>query len=113
MFLCPETHPNAARCRVTGSRDDRRYVPEIRFDNFRMRLTFFAAPVGVVAQLVERLNGIQEVRGSNPLGSTSRSEILSRALNCSFAVRDFLVAAGLILQSLMATSLYRIELKSL
>jgi hypothetical protein len=26
---------------------------------------------GVVAQLVERLNGIQEVRGSNPLGSTS------------------------------------------
>ena len=25
---------------------------------------------GVVAQLVERLNGIQEVRGSNPLGST-------------------------------------------
>ena len=26
--------------------------------------------VGVVAQLVERLNGIQEVRGSNPLGST-------------------------------------------
>ena len=29
---------------------------------------------GVVAQLVERLNGIQEVRGSNPLGSTSQSE---------------------------------------
>ena len=28
---------------------------------------------GVVAQLVERLNGIQEVRGSNPLGSTSQS----------------------------------------
>ncbi len=27
---------------------------------------------GVVAQLVERLNGIQEVRGSNPLGSTIR-----------------------------------------
>ena len=25
---------------------------------------------GVVAQLVERLNGIQEVRGWNPLGST-------------------------------------------
>jgi hypothetical protein len=32
----------------------------------RLRLTL----VGVVAQLVERLNGIQEVRGSNPLGST-------------------------------------------
>ena len=29
------------------------------------------ASVGVVAQLVERLNGIQEVRGSSPLGSTS------------------------------------------
>ncbi len=32
------------------------------------------APDGVVAQLVERLNGIQEVRGSNPLGSTIRPE---------------------------------------
>ncbi len=28
-------------------------------------------PSGVLAQLVERLNGIEEVRGSNPLGSTS------------------------------------------
>ena len=27
-------------------------------------------PRGVLAQLVERLNGIEEVRGSNPLGST-------------------------------------------
>jgi len=27
---------------------------------------------GVLAQLVERLNGIEEVRGSNPLGSTTR-----------------------------------------
>jgi hypothetical protein len=26
---------------------------------------------GVLAQLVERLNGIEEVRGSNPLGSTN------------------------------------------
>ena len=26
---------------------------------------------GVLAQLVERLNGIEEVRGSNPLGSNS------------------------------------------
>ncbi len=30
-----------------------------------------ASPVGAVAQLGERLNGIQEVRGSIPLGSTS------------------------------------------
>gem|GEM_PF-2701228 len=28
---------------------------------------------GVLAQLVERLNGIEEVRGSNPLGSTFQS----------------------------------------
>ena len=27
---------------------------------------------GVLAQLVERLNGIEEVRGSNPLGSSLR-----------------------------------------
>src|SRR6266404_1948399 len=33
-------------------------------------LYILGALVGVVAQLVERLNGIQEVRGSNPLGST-------------------------------------------
>ena len=42
------------------------------FDNFRWGLKFLLAPDGVVAQLVERLNGIQEVRGSNPLGSTIR-----------------------------------------
>ena len=47
-----------------------RTCQEFRFDNFPMHLTFFPTPVGVVAQLVERLNGIQEVRGSNPLGST-------------------------------------------
>jgi hypothetical protein len=29
---------------------------------------------GVLAQLVERLNGIEEVRGSNPLGSSLRFE---------------------------------------
>ena len=27
--------------------------------------------IGVLAQLVERLNGIEKVRGSNPLGSTT------------------------------------------
>jgi hypothetical protein len=32
-----------------------------------------ASDFGVLAQLVERLNGIEEVRGSNPLGSTSFS----------------------------------------
>ena len=45
---------------------------EIAFDNSE-RFLKLLAPIldGVVAQLVERLNGIQEVRGSNPLGSTT------------------------------------------
>ena len=30
--------------------------------------------IGVLAQLVERLNGIEEVRGSNPLGSTLQAK---------------------------------------
>ena len=34
---------------------------------------------GVLAQLVERLNGIEEVRGSNPLGSSLRSAKEHRA----------------------------------
>ena len=37
-----------------------------------MKSRYFRAPskeCGVLAQLVERLNGIEEVRGSNPLGS--------------------------------------------
>ena len=32
--------------------------------------------IGVLAQLVERLNGIEEVRGSNPLGSKEKTETL-------------------------------------
>jgi|YNPBryunderm2012_1023409.scaffolds.fasta_scaffold11074_3 hypothetical protein len=35
---------------------------------------------GDVAQLGERLNGIQEVRGSNPLISTTEDAILSNVL---------------------------------
>jgi hypothetical protein len=38
-----------------------------------MKSRYFPFPserCGVLAQLVERLNGIEEVRGSNPLGST-------------------------------------------
>jgi hypothetical protein len=40
---------------------------------FRRELRYYPIPRikdGVLAQLVERLNGIEEVRGSNPLGST-------------------------------------------
>lgn len=40
------------------------------FDNSAKISNISIALDGVVAQLVERLNGIQEVRGSNPLGST-------------------------------------------
>src|SRR6266478_1029281 len=36
---------------------------------WRPRSTRFSLVNGVLAQLVERLNGIEEVRGSNPLGS--------------------------------------------
>jgi hypothetical protein len=41
---------------------------------------------GVVAQLVERLNGIQEVRGSNPLGSTTQCFVDSLAPPASNAI---------------------------
>jgi hypothetical protein len=33
---------------------------------------------GVLAQLVERLNGIEEVRGSNPLGSKVKPKVGER-----------------------------------
>ena len=33
--------------------------------------------LGVLAQLVERLNGIEKVRGSNPLGSRLRPSLRS------------------------------------
>jgi hypothetical protein len=43
---------------------------------------------GLLAQLVERLNGIEEVSGSNPLGSTSfhfpRQEIVRQAVEGDF-----------------------------
>jgi hypothetical protein len=57
-------------CRARKQRAKRSKM--FRFDNWCWNLTVFVAPDGVVAQLVERLNGIQEVRGSNPLGSTIR-----------------------------------------
>jgi hypothetical protein len=52
--------------------------PRERINRPRNKSTFFLQKVrydfrslssGVLAQLVERLNGIEEVRGSNPLGS--------------------------------------------
>ena len=39
-------------------------------------------PFGAIAQLGERLNGIQEVRGSTPLGSTKHLTGTAIDLNC-------------------------------
>ncbi len=41
-------------------------------------LAGFPTLAGAVAQLGERLNGIQEVRGSIPLGSTNKIKSLAR-----------------------------------
>jgi hypothetical protein len=38
---------------------------------------------GVLAQLVERLNGIEEVRGSNPLGSSLLSAKEHKLPSCA------------------------------
>jgi hypothetical protein len=45
-----------------------------KFPFLQVKSRYFPSPskkCGVLAQLVERLNGIEEVRGSNPLGSIS------------------------------------------
>ncbi len=41
---------------------------------------------GAIAQLGERLNGIQEVRGSNPLSSTIRmiKQLMEYSISCFF-----------------------------
>ena len=41
-----------------------------------------AFPDGGIAQLVERLNGIQEVRGSTPLTSTSLEKVSASSSAC-------------------------------
>ena len=45
---------------------------EIDFFSVKSALPFSFSQYGVLAQLVERLNGIEEVRGSIPLGSKLR-----------------------------------------
>jgi hypothetical protein len=76
-------------------------------------LTISAAPTyivfaldGVVAQLVERLNGIQEVRGSNPLGSTIQSvwERLFRAVVIG-AIRIQTVLAVIVIVNLIGLTI--------
>jgi hypothetical protein len=46
--------------------------------------------IGVLAQLVERLNGIEEVRGSNPLGSILLNVNDSRILLREILITGFL-----------------------
>jgi hypothetical protein len=55
-----------------------------------------ASPVGAVAQLGERLNGIQEVRGSIPLGSTNEINWLDGELQkfCGKCPRRVRIAPG-------------------
>ena len=51
----------------------------------------FSLVSGVLAQLVERLNGIEEVRGSNPLGSTLKK--CSRSLTTGASLSDALAGS--------------------
>lgn len=48
------------------------------------RRTFRTLESGAIAQLVERYNGIVEVRGSTPLGSTSAADAAKRLRPLSF-----------------------------
>ncbi len=50
------------------------YYPEI-ICNLKL-FPYLCIPNGVLAQLVERLNGIQKVSGSRPLISTKKSQSL-------------------------------------
>ena len=52
----------------------------------------FVIRLGGVAQLVERLNGIQEVRGSTPLISTTAEKKRTRSLSGSFSFRGLCAA---------------------
>ena len=66
------TRPDPARTRrqIRAKFGLRRARPPRRFRDTRNG--FRTVPRGAIAQLGERLNGIQEVRGSTPLGSTIR-----------------------------------------
>jgi ethanolamine transporter EutH len=55
------------------------------------RKSTIASPLGVLAQLVERLNGIEEVTGSNPVGSKAAS--VERKSNAWGSLSDALAGA--------------------
>src|SRR5690625_7399755 len=60
------------------------------------RRTFRTLVSGAIAQLVERYNGIVEVRGSTPLGSTSAADAAKRVRQLSFpgSALDLLACAA-------------------
>ena len=60
---------------------------------------------GVVAQLVERLNGIQEVRGSNPLGSTIQSMLEFRFSKVVIAIRIQTVLVVIVIINLIGLTI--------
>jgi hypothetical protein len=67
----------------TGSR----YARHLQCEHRTLKSTVLQ---GVLAQLVERLNGIEEVRGSNPLGSkVKRHNTLSHLCLCLGTESDF------------------------
>jgi hypothetical protein len=48
----------------------------IKIDKVKLFIYFYFNKIGAIAQLGERLNGIQEVSGSIPLSSTDNPLIL-------------------------------------
>src|SRR5213596_2329005 len=80
-FLCPLNIINILLVQVSTVTSSKLFRPSSCNPQSEIyNLWFFT---GVLAQLVERLNGIEEVTGSNPVGSSLRSQrsaerILSR-----------------------------------
>src|SRR5206468_10109893 len=80
-FLCPLNIINILLLQVSTGTASKLFRPSSCNPQSEIyNLWFFT---GVLAQLVERLNGIEEVTGSNPVGSSLRSQrsaerILSR-----------------------------------
>ncbi len=90
--FCLSPHGNEKHGRRDQARDDRKLNvtgcnPQFEIYNLNLR--------GVLAQLVERLNGIEEVRGSNPLGSTQHgapTAIARQKDGCQLRIRTVTIA---------------------
>ena len=82
VFYQRITQPS--RLQLVNVNRSRFVFPEVAIRNLKFTLSESCA--GVLAQLVERLNGIEEVTGSNPVGSTSFS-LGERIAERTFVVR--------------------------